>query len=166
MSAAIDHVAPSASHDPLGVHPAAPPRRRRLTVAPVPVAAVHGETALRPPPQPVAEQEATDARVAELQRHLANLARRYADDAAEFQRRLRAARAAAEAAQTEVRRANQRAAAAQAETFRLRGDCAFLSERLMGQRIRAGQLEDAATLPWWAVARRRFALRELGLTSR
>ena len=157
MSAAFDH---ATAPDPVANGDDAP--QRRLTVAPLTVP----EDVTLDARELGADAAEAELRVAELQRHLANLARRYADDAVHFQQRIERAHEAADTARADARRANQRAAAAQAETFRLRGDCAFLSERLTSQRVLAGRLEDAATLPWYAVARRRLALRELGISRR
>lgn len=94
----------------------------------------------------------------ELRRQLALLSRHYAADATRFQQDLAKAQARTREAQRQATVERGRSAHAEATLFEMRGDFAFVRERLARERNRAARLAEVARLPWWAFGRRRWAL--------
>ena len=96
-----------------------------------------------------------------LRTQLALLSHHYAQDTTRLHSVVHQGKVQLDAARQSIARHRAHSASIEAELFEVRGDIQFVRERLAQERRRAARLAEIARLPWWAFARRRWALSAL-----
>jgi len=121
--------------------------------------AMHSAEVVQLPLDPAALRRQEARRVTEsLREQIALLSQHYAQDTTRLHEALESARQELARAEQAHAQERTRSATFEAELFRAHGDALFIRERLARERRRAAALAEVARLPWWAFARRHWAL--------